>query len=237
MCVFTFYAHLYMEEMGSLASINHFIEVFTGSIDVFWEGLKVTLALSVVSLIIALIIGLFIAFLKISNIKILEWIADAYIWIVRGTPLIVQIFILYYGLTDLFLMPMFWAGAIGLAFHSGAYIAEIIRGSIQSIEKGQREAGMSLGMHKALTMRRIILPQAFRRAVPSLGNQFIIGIKDSSLVSFIGMQDLFGVASTMGSNSFDYLPYYITVAIYYLLIVLILTFIVNKIEKRLSVSD
>lgn len=165
------------------------------------------------------------------------WIADAYIWLIRGTPLIVQIFILYYGLTDIFLINQFWAGAIGLAVHSGAYIAEIIRGAIQSVDKGQREAGLSLGMSKGKTMRRIILPQAFRRAVPSLGNQFIIGIKDSSLVSFIGLQDLFGVASTMGSNTFDYLPYYITVAIYYLLIVLILTFIVNRIEKRLSASD
>ncbi|MFD1335319.1 amino acid ABC transporter permease [Oceanobacillus iheyensis] len=220
-----------------MEAILHFMDVFIGSLDVFMEGLWITVKLSVVSLFIAIFIGLFIAILKISNIKILTWIADAYIWLVRGTPLIVQIFILYYGLTDIFLINQFWAGAIGLAFHSGAYIAEIIRGAIQSVDKGQREAGLSLGMSKGKTMRRIILPQAFRRAVPSLGNQFIIGIKDSSLVSFIGLQDLFGVASTMGSNSFDYLPYYLTVAVYYLLIVLILTFIVNRIEKRLSVSD
>ncbi|GAA0428866.1 MAG: amino acid ABC transporter permease [Bacillota bacterium] len=220
-----------------MSAITHFFEIFTGSIDVFLDGLWITIKLSVVSLLIAFIIGLFFAILKISNIKILQWIADAYIWIVRGTPLIVQIFILFYGLTDILLIPMFWAGAAGLAFHSGAYIAEIIRGAIQSIDKGQREAGRSLGMSRGLTMRRIILPQAFRRAVPSLGNQFIIGIKDSSLVSFIGMQDLFGVASTMGSNSFDYLPYYLTVAIYYLLIVLILTYVVNLTEKKLARSD
>ncbi|CDQ39416.1 cystine transporter permease [Virgibacillus kapii] len=201
------------------------------------EGLWITIKLSVVSLIIALIIGLFFAILKISNIRILKWVADAYIWIVRGTPLIVQIFILYYGLTDLLLIPMFWAGVAGLAFHSGAYIAEIIRGAIQSIDKGQIEAGRSLGMSSGLTIRRIVLPQAIRRAIPSLGNQFIIGIKDSSLISFIGMQDLFGVASTMGSNSFDYLPYFITVAIYYLIIVLILTYFVNITEKKLAKSD
>lgn len=215
----------------------HFFDVFISSYDVFLDGLWITFKLSVASLLIAFIIGLFFAILKISNIKVLEWIADAYIWIVRGTPLIVQIFILFYGLTDILLIPMFWAGVAGLAFHSGAYIAEIIRGAIQSIDKGQREAGRSLGMSTGLTMRRIILPQAFRRAVPSLGNQFIIGIKDSSLVSFIGMQDLFGVASTMGANSFDYLPYYTTVAIYYLFIVLILTVAVNKIEKKLAESD
>lgn len=220
-----------------MSSILHFFDVFISSYDVFLDGLWITFKLSVASLLIAFIIGLFFAILKISNIKILEWIADAYIWIVRGTPLIVQIFILFYGLTDILLIPMFWAGVAGLAFHSGAYIAEIIRGAIQSIDKGQREAGRSLGMSTGLTMRRIILPQAFRRAVPSLGNQFIIGIKDSSLVSFIGMQDLFGVASTMGANSFDYLPYYVTVAIYYLFIVLILTVAVNKIEKKLAESD
>ncbi|MCJ0930708.1 amino acid ABC transporter permease [Virgibacillus halodenitrificans] len=215
----------------------HFFDVFINSYDVFLDGLWITFKLSLASLVIAFFIGLFFAVLKISNIRILERIADAYIWIVRGTPLIVQIFILFYGLTDILLIPMFWAGVAGLAFHSGAYIAEIIRGAIQSIEKGQREAGRSLGMSTSLTMRRIILPQAFRRAVPSLGNQFIIGIKDSSLVSFIGMQDLFGVASTMGSNSFDYLSYFFTVAVYYLFIVLVLTVLVNRIEKRLAVSD
>ncbi|WP_163970210.1 amino acid ABC transporter permease [Oceanobacillus halotolerans] len=215
----------------------HFFDVFINSFDVFLNGLWITFQLSVASLIIACIIGLFFALLKISNIKVLVWIADAYIWIVRGTPLIVQIFILFYGLTDIMLIPMFWAGVAGLAFHSGAYIAEIIRGAIQSIDKGQREAGRSLGMSNGLTMRRIILPQAFRRAIPPLGNQFIIGIKDSSLVSFIGMQELFGVASTMGSNSFDYLPYFITVAIYYLFIVLVLTVLVNKLEKKLAESD
>lgn len=214
-----------------------FFDIFIGSTDVFIEGLWLTLRLSVVSLLIAIVIGLFIAMLKISNIKILEWIADGYIWIVRGTPLIVQIFILYYGLAEIWLIPSFWAAGIGLAFHSGAYIAEIIRGSIQSIAKGQREAARSLGMNRSLTMRRIILPQAFRRAVPALGNQFIIGIKDSSLASFIGLQELFGVSNTMGSNSFNYLPYFFTVAVYYLVIVLILTIGVNMLEKKLAVSD
>ncbi|WP_245799262.1 amino acid ABC transporter permease [Virgibacillus siamensis] len=217
--------------------MSHFLDVFIGSYDLFLKGLWLTFELSAASLLIAFIIGLFFAILKISNIKILEWIADAYIWVVRGTPLIVQIFVLYYGLAEILLIPMFWAGVAGLAFHSGAYIAEIIRGAIQSIDKGQREAGRTLGMSKGLTMRRIILPQAFRRAVPSLGNQFIIGIKDSSLVSFIGMQELFGVASTQGSNNFDYLPYYLTVAVYYLFIVLILTLLVNLLEKKMARSD
>ncbi len=217
--------------------MSHFFDVFMESYPIFLEGLKITLYLSAASLVMAFVIGLFFAILKISSIKPLQWIADAYIWLIRGTPLIVQIFVLYYGITEIILIDAFWAGAIGLAIHSGAYIAEIIRGSIQSIAKGQMEAGRSLGMTKLQTMRRIILPQAFRRAIPSLGNQFIIGIKDSSLVSFIGAQELFGVSSSLGSNSFDFLTFYSIAAIYYLVIVLVLSVVVNRIEKRLAKSD
>jgi polar amino acid transport system permease protein len=217
--------------------LSHFLEVFSSSYDLFIEGLWLTLKLSAASLVIAFFIGLVFAICKISNIKLLEWVADAYIWIIRGTPLIVQIFVLYYGIVEFIIIPPFWAGVIGLAVHSGAYIAEIIRGAIQSIDKGQTEAGRSLGMTKYQTMRRIVLPQAFRRAVPSLGNQFIIGIKDSSLVSFIGAQELFGVSSSLGSNSFDFLTFYLVVAVYYLFIVLVLTAIVNMIEKRMGKSD
>ncbi len=217
--------------------MSHFFDVFMVSYPIFLEGLKITLYLSAASLIMAFVIGLFFAILKISSIKPLQWIADGYIWLIRGTPLIVQIFVLYYGITEIILIDAFWAGAIGLAIHSGAYIAEIIRGSIQSIAKGQMEAGRSLGMTKLQTMRRIILPQAFRRAIPSLGNQFIIGIKDSSLVSFIGAQELFGVSSSLGSNSFDFLTFYSIAAVYYLVIVLVLSVVVNRIEKRLAKSD
>lgn len=220
-----------------MSSISHFFDVFTGSFDLFLKGLLLTVELTAASLVIALVIGLLFALLKVSNVKVLEWIADVYIWVVRGTPLIVQIFILYYGLTTFVELSPFQAGVAALAFHNGAYIAELFRGSIQAVDKGQTEAGRSLGMNRMLTMRRIILPQAFRRAVPPLGNQFIIALKDSSLVSFIGMQELFGVANTQGSNNFDFLTYYVVVAIYYLFVVLILTVIVNRIEKKMSTVD
>ncbi len=168
--------------------------------------------------------------------KPLEIIADLYIFVVRGTPLIVQIFIFYFGLTALNISD-FWSVVFGLAFHNGAYIAEIFRGAIQSIDNGQMEAGRSLGMSNSLSMRRIILPQAFRRALPPLGNQFIIALKDSSLASFIGMFELFSVATTLGSNHFDYMTYLLVVAIYYLVLVLVFSTIVNMIEKRMSASD
>jgi polar amino acid transport system permease protein len=192
--------------------------------------------LTIVSIFIAIFIGLFFAFLKISRIKILEWIADLYIFLVRGTPLVVQIFIFYFGLTSLDI-SQFLSVVLGLAFHNGAYIAEIFRGSIQSIEKGQMEAGRSLGMSAGLAMRRIILPQAVRRALPPLGNQFIIALKDSSLASFIGMYELFNVATTYGSNEYDYMSYLLIVAVYYLILVLIVSFVVSIIEKRMAISD
>ncbi|MCP3741252.1 amino acid ABC transporter permease [Rossellomorea sp. BNER] len=195
-----------------------------------------TFKLTVVSVFIAIFIGLFFAFLKISHVKILELIADLYIFVVRGTPLIVQIFIFYFGLTSLQISG-FWSVVLGLAFHNGAYIAEIFRGAIQSIDKGQTEAGRSLGMSLGLTMRRVILPQAFRRALPPLGNQFIIALKDSSLASFIGMYELFSVATTLGSQNFDSMTYLLIVAVYYLVLVLFFSIIVNTIEKRMSISD
>lgn len=196
-----------------------------------------TLELTVVSILVGTVIGLLFALLKISNIKVLAWISDAYVFLVRGTPLIVQIFILYFGISNIFLLPDFWAASLALAFHNGAYISEILRGTIQSIDKGQVEAGRSLGMSKSLTLRRIILPQAFRRALPPLGNQFIIGLKDSSLAAFISMNELFNVATTLGSNNFDEMTYLLIVAVYYLILVAILTITVNAFEKKLSISD
>jgi polar amino acid transport system permease protein len=220
-----------------LPSIGHLFKTFIESSDFFIDAMLITLQLTVVSILVGIVIGLFFALLKISNIKPLEWISDTYVYLIRGTPLIVQIFILYFGISGIFLIPDFWAAALALAFHNGAYIAEIFRGTIQSVDKGQMEAGRSLGMSKALTMRRIILPQAFRRSLPPLGNQFIIGLKDSSLAAFISMNELFNVATTLGSNNFDEMTYLLIVAFYYLVLVAILTLIVRAIEKKLAVSD
>jgi len=153
---------------------------------------------------------------------------------VRGTPLIVQIFILYFGLTNLVRIPAFWAASLALAVHNGAYIAEIFRGAIQSIDRGQMEAGLSLGMTPTLAYRRVILPQAGLRALPPLGNQFIIALKDSSLAAFISMNELFNVATTQGSNDFDQMTYLLVVAVYYLVLVLVLSLAVQRLERRLG---
>ncbi|USK35227.1 amino acid ABC transporter permease [Bacillus sp. F19] len=220
-----------------MPSFSHFFDSLIANRGVFLDAMLITLQLTVVSILIGIVIGLFFALLKISKLKVLGMISDAYIYLVRGTPLIVQIFILYFGFSGLFLIPDFWAASLALAFHNGAYIAEIFRGTIQSIDKGQMEAGRSLGMTRGLTMRRIIMPQAFRRALPPLGNQMIIGLKDSSLAAFISINELFNVATTLGSNNFDEMTFLLIVAVYYLILVAILTLIVNGLEKKMSISD
>ncbi len=219
-----------------MPSFLHFFEVFLNTYDMFFRGMIRTLQITAISIAIALLIGLFFAFLKISKIRVLEWIANTYIFLIRGTPLIVQIFVFYFGLVTLGI-SQFWSVTLALAFHNGAYIAEIFRGSIQSIDKGQMEAGRSLGMTGNLTMRRIILPQAFRRALPPLGNQFIICLKDSSLAAFIGYYELFNVAQTQGANSYDVMTYLLVVSVYYLILVGLIGLVVNLLERKFSASE
>ncbi|MGC4376712.1 amino acid ABC transporter permease [Fictibacillus sp. Mic-4] len=214
-------------------AIRHFFNVLIDSYPLFLKGLGWTIAITAVSILIAIVIGLFFAFLKISNNKILNGIANAYIAIIRGTPLIVQIFIFYFGLTQLGISA-YWSATLGLALHNGAYIAEIFRGAIQSISKGQLEAGRSLGMSASTTMKEVILPQAFPRALPPLGNQFIIGLKDSSLAAFVSLAELFNVATTQGARTFDDLTYLIIVACYYFALVLLLTGLVHLMERKLA---
>ncbi|WP_217589647.1 amino acid ABC transporter permease [Lentibacillus saliphilus] len=214
-----------------------FWELFIETIPGYKDAIINTINITLLGLLIGLGIGLFFAFLKVSKLKVLNIIADMYIYLVRGTPLIVQIFILYFGLVQFVDLGRLLSGGIALGIHNGAYIAEIFRGSIQSIDRGQTEAARSLGMTSTMSMRRIVLPQALRRAIPPLGNQFIIALKDSSLVAFIGFQDLFNRAQRIQSSTGMAMESYIIVGIYYLILVLILTFIVNRIERALSKSE
>jgi polar amino acid transport system permease protein len=211
-----------------------FFESFARTFVGFVQATGVTLQLTVTSLLLACVIGLLFAFMKLSRYRLLRLVADAYIGLIRGTPLIVQIMWLYFGITNLLVLSKFWAGVLALAIHSGAYIAEIFRGAIQSIDKGQMEAARSLGMSHTLAMRRIILPQAFRRAIPPLGNQFIIGLKDSSLVAFIGVQEIFNVSMSEAAATFRQLEFYTIAGLYYLVLVIVFTLIVNRLEKRLD---
>jgi len=196
-----------------------------------------TLAITSLGILLGMVIGLFGAFLRISSFSILRKSASAYIFVVRGTPLLLQLFIIYYGLTSIVTIPSFPAVIIALGIHNGAYLAEIFRGAIQSINKGQMEAARSLGMNYFMAMRLVILPQAFRRAIPPLGNQFIIALKDSSLASTIAVPELLLKGRQLGSSTFKYMEMLIIVAIWYLLMTSILSAILHWIERHTAFEE
>ncbi len=211
-----------------------FLELFAEYSPLFLEATWVTLRLTAAALLLAMVGGAVVAALAMSRVRPLRWLATAYIGLVRGTPLITQIFIIYFGLTSVVRLEAFWAGALALAFHNSAYIAEIIRSGFQSVPKGLTEAARSLGMSRAKTLKRVQAPLALRTTLPVLGNQYIIAVKDSSLVSFIGMTELFQTSRNMAATTYEPLTAYIVVAIYYLVIVLALTALVAWLEHRLS---
>lgn len=208
------------------------LEIFLSNYNSLFDALLVTMKVTVFSLIFGSFIGLLFAFFSISNIKILNLIAQGYLILVRGTPMIVQICILYFGISSILTLPQFWAGVIALSVHNGAYISEIFRGAIQSIDNGQMEAARSLGMTYKLAMRRIILPQAFKRAIPALGNQFILLLKESALVAYIGMTDLWGATMSIAGANYQPLETYMVTGLFYLILVGIFTFIFHKLEVR-----
>lgn len=223
--------------MGIIEYFTNFYTIIIKSLPVFIEATSLTLRLTIAALGIGILIGLLFAMIKISKNRVLAGIANTYITIIRGTPLIVQIFWIYYGLAPILDVPAFWAASLALAIHNGAYIAEIFRGGIQSINRGQMEAARSLGMGYSLAMRRIVLPQAFKRSIPPLGNQFIIGLKDSSLAAFVTMPELFMTAMRRAANQpGNALEYYTIAGLYYLALVIIFSYMVNKLEHRLDVD-
>lgn len=211
---------------------NVFMDTYKG----FLEAGLLTIEITAIAVVIGTILGIIFALMKISNSKILQTIANLYITLIRGTPLIVQIMFLYFGITSIIVLENFWAGAIALGVHNGAYIAEIFRGSIQGIDRGQREASLALGMNRSQTMRRIVFPQALRRAIPPLGNQFIITLKDSSLVYVIGVSELFGVANRVAASNFKQFETFLVVGLYYLILVLIFTALLKWYENKLDVD-
>jgi polar amino acid transport system permease protein len=211
-----------------------FFERFVDTAPLFWEATQLTLSLTGAALVIAMVLGSGVAALAMSPLAVLRWLAQGFIGIIRGTPLIAQIFVLYFGITQVVTLPAFWAGAIALGIHNAAYIAEIIRSGFQSVPNGLTEASRSLGMSRLQTLRRVRTPLATRAILPVMGSQFIIAVKDSSLVSFIGMKDLFGTSRNLAASTYQPLTMYTIVSIYYLVIVLALTFVVNRLEHRLA---
>ncbi|MFN7516918.1 MAG: ABC transporter permease subunit [Dolichospermum sp.] len=222
--------------------INSFI-VFWQSLPILLNGALVTLQLAFISGLLGLISGSLIGIIRLSTIKPLQFLARAYIDFFRGTPLLVQIFMIYFGLPAIFqeigfnlTLNRFIAGVVALSLNSAAYIAEIVRGGIESIENGQTEAAKSLGLNPLQTMIYVIFPQAFRPMIPPLGNEFISLLKDTSLVAVIGFEELFRKGQLIVSENYRALEIYAAVAVVYLCLTLISSQFFSKLEIWMNPS-
>ena len=205
------------------------------------RGTAITIELTVVAVIFGLILGLLLALGRLSKNAIVNKLSWLYIWFFRGTPLLMQLFFIYYAFPLFFDPPLrglnaTMAAFIGFSLNSGAYLAEIIRAAIQSIDKGQMEAAKALGMTYGQAMRRVIVPQSYRRLIPPVGNEFIMLIKDTSLVSIIAMQDLMRVTHEIESQQAKALVY-VPAAIIYLILTTVFTVVFEKLEKKYSVYE
>ena len=198
-------------------------------------GIKFTIPVAVISFALGLILALFIALMRISGAWLLEGIAKFYVWIIRGTPLLVQLFIIFYGLPKIgvILAPL-PSAIIGFTMNMGAYNSEVIRAAIISIAKGQWEAAYSIGMTKRQALDRIILPQAARVSIPPLFNSFISLVKDTSLAASITLTEMFQVAQRITAATYEPLVLYCEAAFIYLMFCTVLTFIQGLIELRLD---
>lgn len=212
------------------------MDVIVAAMPMLLEGLKVTLYIFVIAIILGFLIGLVVALLRLGPIKVLNWIAKAYVDAIRGTPFIVQLFFIYFGVNSLNFISLnsTTAGIITVAINAGAYFAEIIRAGIQSIDKGQTEAARSIGFTASQTMRYVILPQAFRRMLPTITNQSIISLKDTSLLSVIGIADLTQQGQIQASATFEAFKIWLVVGVIYFIVIYLLTVLANFVERRIQ---
>lgn len=213
----------------------------------FINGTKITILLAFFTVILGLVLGTFLSLMKLSKNKLISLIATSYIEFIRGTPLLVQLYLIYYGFPSMGIefpsisgvsgSSEFIAGVIALSINSAAYIAEIIRAGIQAVDKGQDEAGRSLGFDYKDTMRYIIIPQAFKNVLPALGNEFIVVVKESAIVSIIGIHDLMYNTDTVRGNTFKAFEPLIVTAVIYFIITFTLSKFVSNFERRLATND
>ena len=201
----------------------------------YQKAAVLTVRLGVAGIIFAIIIGLVCAVIQYDKVPVLRQIARFYIWVIRGTPLLVQLFIIFYGLPSVGIMlDAFPAAVIAFAFNEGAYCAETMRGALESVPQGQLEAGYCVGMSWWQIMRRIVLPQALRTAVPALSNSLIGMIKDTSLASNITVAELFMAGQRVAARTYIFLPIYCEVAVVYLLFCTVITKLQALLERQLN---
>ena len=198
------------------------------------DGIMMTFIVTILSIVFALIVGLLTGLGRISRIKIINRIATVYVEVVRGIPLLVQLFYIYYALGKIVRVPRLVAAVTAMTFCYGAYLGEIFRAGIQAIPKGQMEAALAIGMSRSQAMRRIILPQTIRVVLPPVGNEFIALLKDSSLVSILAVADLLRRGREFAAKAFYYFETYTVVALVYLVITLFFSKFVSLMEERLN---
>lgn len=211
----------------------------------FVNGTKVTILISLATLIFGSLIGMIVCMLRISNNKIIRFLAGSYIEFLRGTPLMVQIFIVYFGFPTLgikfpdigSISSEYVSAVFALSINSSAYIAEILRAGIQAVDKGQMEASRSLGLNYSMSMRFVIIPQAIKNVLPALANEFIVLVKESSIVSVIGIQDLMYNAQTVSGNTYKPFEPLIVVAVIYFILTFTLSRLVSLLEKNMQTSN
>lgn len=226
--------------------IDRFLEIFieqNGYVTVL-DGLKNTLTIAIVGLIIGILIGTLIATVRVLPKykmlpRVLNGICSFYVELFRGTPMVVQLLIFYYVLFPIMGIKMDGVEVSMMVFglNSGAYISEIMRSGIQSVDIGQMEGGRSVGLSFGTTMMKIVIPQAVKNILPTLGNEFIALIKETSVVSFVGAADLYKAFNVIGSNSYEFMVPYIVMALIYIVLVLIISLAIRLMERSLGKSD
>ncbi len=216
-----------------MSSYNYDWSIITKNMDIFIDGALKTLEISAIALLLAIPIGIIFGLGRISRNKYFRLISSIYVEVMRGVPLLVLLFWIFFVLGQFVRLGSYWAAILGLAIFSGAFIAEIVRSGIQAVPKGQMEAARSSGMSHTSAMRYIVLPQAFRRVLPPLASQFIILVKDSSLVSVIAATDLTLNAKNLVATSFRSLEVWTFVALVYLVMTFSMSMIIRYFEKRL----
>ena len=217
--------------------------ITNGRWTLFVNGLLVTLMIAALAVILGVVIGSFVAIAKVNarqhkHLKWLEVICDIYVTVIRGTPMVVQLLIMYYIIFASASSDMApYVAALAFGINSGAYVAEIVRAGIQSVDRGQTEAGRSLGLSAGMTMREIVFPQAIKNILPALGNEFIVLFKETAIVGMIAVSDLTRAADLVRSRTFLPLVPLIFIALIYLVIVLIISAVLKKLEYRLAKSE
>ena len=226
--------------------VNKFIEIFweQNGYNKVLQGLQNTLMIAIAGLIIGIIIGTIIATVRVlpkykTLPKVLNAICSFYVALFRGTPMVVQLLVFYYVLLPIIGLKItgVQVAMLGFCLNSGAYISEIMRSGIQSVDPGQMEAGRAVGLSFGTSMIKIVIPQAVKNILPTLGNEFISLIKETSVVSFVGAADLYVAFNYIGSNSYEFMVPYLVMALIYIVLVLIISLLIKLMERSLKKSD